>query len=600
MKKTYIHRLVLDSCIQSPTVRRLVILSSCLFLLPVINSYAQGCVPMIECANDTVVCTSPKAQISGDPGYTPEIEDDCDDPNATVVMTGWWSMPLDKCDGEFSQGIIRSWRLLTTSGNADCTDTTYVWRVDIRSDRLICPDGRDTIQCGTVPNPVDNPSLRPPLYQIPGEVPFPLLPGNNACGVTVDFSDEVWPVCGNEKIVIRTWILHDECLQDTMCFDTLVVIDTLGPQIAFDESKLTAEFHDFMGLNGEYLTDTIYTGTDCMGHGILPYAMVSDSCSDTSKVLVSVSSVNGNFASIKYYGNENKVLSVWNIPMEKDIIAYKAIDECGNTSEDTVVVVIRDLTPAVAVCHDAVNLSLTNVEYTFMKAGSMDAESYDNCYVYEILARRTDWMEACGYTESEDNQIYQFYKKFEEWVQNDPGLCKDQFEFGFAPTVPFCCDDVGKEIAVEIMVIDGHCNVDKCWGMVYVEDKLAPIVVESLPDVTITCSAFDAFYQSIVEQSDTDAIQNAFGNYVLSPLDQTQWELQDINCITQALEVSDYWDGLLSDNCGGSLRERYTLPEPGCENTFFKREFIALVSGKNGMEEVLYDVQKVFIEKCPL
>lgn len=601
MKKTSIHRLIQEYCVSSALVP--VILTISFGFLTMDDLSAQpGCEPMLSCVNDTVICTAAKAQITGDPGYTPEITENCGDDKAAVIMTGWWSLPIDKCEGDFSHGIVRSWRLTTSSGYSDCNDTTYVWRVDIRSDRLVCPTGTAMIECGDFPNAADQPSLRPPIYQIPGEEPFPLLPGDNACGVTVEISDEVWPGrCPGERVIFRTWTLHDECWQDTMCIDTLIVEDNTPPDIVFDESKLSDEMHDFMGLMGTYKTDTIRMGTDCEGHGLLPRPVVSDLCSDTSDILVSVSSVLGNFAAIKYYGGENKILSVWNIPPPKDIIAYKVVDECGNASEDTVVVVVEDMTPAVAVCHDAVNLSLTNVDhFTFLKAGSMDAESYDNCYVYEILARRTDWMEACGYEESESNSAYQFYKQYEEWVLNDPGLCQEEFQFGFAPSVPFCCEDVGKEIMVEIMVIDGNCNVDKCWGIVYVEDKLAPIVIEELPDVTISCTAYDAFYQSSVEMSDTGAIRNAFGEYVLSEFDQGQWELRDINCETAMEENTVYWDGLLSDNCGGSLFERYTFPEPGCENSVFKREFIALINGKNGMEEIVYDIQKIHIEKCPL
>ena len=154
---------------------------------------------------------------------------------------------------------------------------------------------------------------------------------------------------------------------------------------------------------------------------------------------------------------------------------------------------------------------------------------------------------------------------------------------------------------VEIMVIDQNCNIDKCWGMVYVEDKIIPVIVEPLADVSITCNAYDQLYQEMFESSDTTAIQQAFGNYVTDVFDQENWTLIDLDCTADANQMmTTYPDGLVDDNCGSSFRERYTLPEAGCIAGKIKREFIALITGHAGPVEQVFATQWITVEKCPL
>ncbi|MBK8502772.1 MAG: T9SS type A sorting domain-containing protein [Saprospiraceae bacterium] len=484
-----------------------------------------------------------------------------------------------------------------------CMDTTYVLRINIESDSLICPSGRDTILCGIDPDPLVNLGLRAPTYQIPGIDTFALTPDTDSlCGVFINVTDSPWPSCGNTKTVIRTWLLHDLCGNEVICHDTLVYIDSIAPMVSFDTSNLALVTHMINGTTRQYLTDTIgMASTGCVGHGLAPYATVKDNCSAASDVSVSVQGLTS-LVTFHYYGNKTITLPLWNIPGEREILVYRSTDGCGNTRMDTVVLIISDQTPATAVCHDKVNLSLTNVDqFSFMKAASMDAESEDNCGIYLILARRTDWLTACGNQDSVQTTIGDFYQHYEDWVAMDPGICQNIYERGFAPEVPFCCEDVGKEIMVEIMIIDFNCNVDKCWGVVNVEDKLPPIVVNALPDITISCNAYVQFYQDMFEQANTSAIQSAFGKYVLALSDRQTFMVQDLLCSDLINPVNrPYLDGLLTDNCGGLFSERYTLPDDGCLNSYILRQFVAVVSTDNGPKELVYATQRIHIEKCPL
>ncbi len=593
--KTCTTRLTLERCISNVQIT----LASLVLCLTFLSSPTRVIAQCLDCTSQVVTCADPAAQLEGDPGYVPDILSPCTEDDVFTSVP--WPVTIDKCAGSYSHAIYRMWRDL--GGVTICTDTTYVLRINIMSDSLLCPMGVDTILCGIDPDPLDSLPLRAPKYGIPGVDTIPLLSDTGPfCGIYVDYDDAEWPSCGQTKVVMRTWTIHDDCGKERQCVDTLVYIDTIPPTVSFDTASLSLESHSFNGISGTYLTDTMdMASAGCVGHGILPYASVSDNCGPASSVSVSVLAVEAGIFH-HYQGDEVPVLSAWNVEPEKEIVVYKSEDACHNFRYDTVIIVVADRTPGVAVCHDAVNLSLTNVDrYTLMKAGSMDAESYDNCNVYQILARRMDWETACGYDPGAQTLVGDFYAHFAEWIMADGGICQDVFEFGFATEVPFCCDDVNQSIMVEIMVIDNNCNVDRCWGLVNVEDKLAPVVVEPLPDVSITCNAYDEFYREIVENGDTTAIREAFGEYVLSVFDQETWTLHDLDCSTEALPVdTDYDDGLISDNCDGTYRERYSFVDGGCDASFFKREFIATIMTHDGPADVVYAIQKIHIEKCPL
>jgi len=559
---------------------------------------AQKCTPWLECKSAVVVTCGELEAYLADSGNDPVITNNCPVP----LKSAPWQRIVTDCDSIYSMNYIRMWSA-ASGGPILCMDTIHVLRTDLSiEDALSCPTGTWTFECGdTLRDALSKPELRAPTYKFPGQEAYPLLPGQEAiCGVSVSFTDEEWALCGNTKTVYRTWRLK-ACATEVTCIDTIVVVDTKSPEFSFDSTKLDLVIHSFGGVTKSYLTDTISTsGLECLGNGIAPYATVFDSCQG-SDVSVSVKGITS-FNTYDYNGGQVIVMPFWNVEGPIELVEYTASDGCGNTTVDTVVLVVRDQTKATAACHDAINISLTNVEdFTFMKAGSLDSESEDNCGIYKILARRTDWLTACDYDTTASSAINAYYDHYQEWVMNDGDLCSASYQRGFTPEVPFCCEDVGKAIMVELMVIDYNCNVDICWGFVNVEDKLPPVVLETLPDVSITCDAYAAFYSQMFADRDTPAIQSSFGSYALDKLTQDSFAVRNIPCsFLDSIENNRYQSGLLSDNCGGQRTERYTIPEDNCQDQFIRREFVAKVSTEDGVKDFVYATQRIFIEKCPL
>ena len=85
---------------------------------------------------------------------------------------------------------------------------------------------------------------------------------------------------------------------------------------------------------------------------------------------------------------------------------------------------------------------------------------------------------------------------------------------GWSKEVPFCCEDACQNVMVELLVMDYWCNWSKCWTMVSVEDKNPPKITHELPDITLTCSGYNALYAEAVEsalQGDFEALQAKLG-----------------------------------------------------------------------------------------
>ena len=102
----------------------------------------------------------------------------------------------------------------------------------------------------------------------------------------------------------------------------------------------------------------------------------------------------------------------------------------------------------------------------------------------------------------------------------------------WAKDVPFTCADACQEPEVELLVLDQCCNFGIGRTSVQLEDQGTARIIRKLPDLEISCEAYNMFYKDIVdagaalnEGSNPDsadiytALDNAFGAYVLTWVD---------------------------------------------------------------------------------
>lgn len=114
---------------------------------------------------------------------------------------------------------------------------------------------------------------------------------------------------------------------------------------------------------------------------------------------------------------------------------------------------------------------------------------------------------------------------------------------GWAEYVPFSCADACKVIPTELLVVDYCCNWSIGTTETYLQEKSPAVLVSELPDLTVSCEAYNLFYKDIVDEaskldngggsgSDTAGVfgrlDDAFGKYITTWVDN-QGRPIDIN-----------------------------------------------------------------------
>src|SRR5690606_31585240 len=94
-------------------------------------------------------------------------------------------------------------------------------------------------------------------------------------------------------------------------------------------------------------------------------------------------------------------------------------------------------------------------------------------------------------------------------------------------------EDACESVTGELLVMDYCCNWGTQWTNIYVEDNSNARLVKYLPDLDISCEAYNTFYKDIVDaaaafaeggsSADTlgafAALDGAFGSYMATWVD---------------------------------------------------------------------------------
>jgi len=121
-------------------------------------------------------------------------------------------------------------------------------------------------------------------------------------------------------------------------------------------------------------------------------------------------------------------------------------------------VTVMDMTAPVVVCDVPTALGINSDGIGYAYASSFDDGSTDACGIDYMQVRRLDNGASCG---------------------------PESTTFG--DFVVFCCEDVGNEVMVELLVVDFAGNENSCMVFVEIQDKFPPAI--SCPaDVTVDCA----------------------------------------------------------------------------------------------------------------
>lgn len=429
----------------------------------------------------------------------------------------------------------------------------------------LAPPADVTLECG--PN-LDLSTTNLGVPTIQGQ---PFINGGFCNLMMSDPSDKVVTLCGNSRVINRTWQFMNMCdplAPPIMIVQTITIIDTGTPSITLPVSQITVD-----ALNNQCISGII----------TLPAATISEVCSP-SQVSVFINTpvgvVNGNGGSIA------------GVPVGNHVITYIVSDPCGLSSSATLTLIVRDNTPPNAICRTFTTIPLNNFGTARAQASVFNNGSSDNCNpVFFKVARMSA-------NDCDPNPQYNDY-------------------------VDFCCSDIqDNNIVIILRVYDvdpgpGIVNpnafqgrFNSCMIEVEVQDKLKPTV--SCPgDITVDCLTDLNFYltNEIPEPED-----NCSANLTASvTLDSTNFDVvckkgfvirtisySDINNEIECNQRITLQNGLISgglveswpanymgESCGGSV-DPDALP-PGHQRPVL-RNFLCGANLAVGWEDMVFQI----------
>jgi hypothetical protein len=296
--------------------------------------------------------------------------------------------------------------------------------------------------------------------------------GTGVCGLGVSYSDQIVNLCNNSYKVVRTWTIFDWCPANggaptqTTHVQYIKIIN-VAPRITFDYLQMDP-------ATGLPVLNATEDGNPphypCYAVAV-PFAIVDPVCDQIVDVTVTTpagDTPNGGLMPAPG-------LAVNGI---YDLI-YRAEDQCGNITLETLTVVVRDRTAPTTLCDEITDVNLSSDGMAVVPADVFDDGSYDNCCLDRFEVRRMN--AGCGTGTS------------------------------FGPTVKFCCADVGAPVTVVFRAVDCNGNTNECMVQVNVNDKEPPVVTHCPANSRITCDWYGDNLESVLnDPNKTSKEKNEF------------------------------------------------------------------------------------------
>ncbi|MBT8230974.1 MAG: C-type lectin domain-containing protein, partial [Bacteroidia bacterium] len=199
----------------------------------------------------------------------------------------------------------------------------------------------------------------------------------------IGYKDQVIPICGNSKKILRKWSVWDACTNEDVLYTQIITImDNAEPECEAPADKT-------------YYTDTHECGSDI----IVEPPVVSNECAGWSyDIEYKVGNYNDYNDDTYVDGNitwdpHSERYTIHNVSFSYDSIwvKYTITDICGNKTDDCVgeFELIDDEQPIPA-CDLYTSIALNNGGLAFAGPSTFDDNSWDNCGVFTKLIQRMD------------------------------------------------------------------------------------------------------------------------------------------------------------------------------------------------------------------
>jgi len=282
---------------------------------------------------------------------------------------------------------------------------------------------------------------------------------DNFCRMSTTFSDqESDEICsfGSQKI-LRSWTVIDWCTDQVLShLQHLYVVDQTPPVITTIEDTVVVAL----------------SGRICQGDIDLSAAVdIIDNCDANPQIIIR--------------GFSSEQLFIQDVPAGYHQIPIEALDACGNSSSDTIQVIVTEETPPVPVTITEVNVSYSSGSAGWISAQLFDNNSADACGPVDIqIARAT---EVNQISSNGTLAVWELRDKCDEDfslydIDQDGELTTDEV---FRDRILFCCEDLNQPIKVYIRVIDQFGNYAETDATVFLSAMDEPIVCDDGDPCTI-------------------------------------------------------------------------------------------------------------------
>ncbi|MCC6816825.1 MAG: T9SS type A sorting domain-containing protein [Saprospiraceae bacterium] len=354
-----------------------------------------------------------------------------------------------------------------------------------------------------------------------------IYPDYAACKIAVTYQDELVPICPKHFKVIRTWTVIDWCMPSGQTvykhYQIIKVVDDRGPVLACQPRM-------------EISTDV----NSCSGTVTIGIPDIISECSEVSFQVGYKTQAGPGLATFEGTSTANVTLlsngkyRITGLPLDSSWVVFRGTDQCGNYTDCATEVIVVDKVPPIPVCDQKTIVSLTIDGTARIDAITFDDHSVDNCEIARYEVKRMD----------------------------DGKPCKTPRGNEFGPSVYFCCEDIGKNLIVQLRVWDKAGNSNTCMVDVAVQDKLPP-VIKCPPPITVSCE----FNYTSLDQ---------FGTVVKYPANRKPIVIDDKYSTIDGEAI----DGYAYDGCKFEIVET-PIPNLKCGTGTITRIFTATDSSNN-------------------
>ncbi|MEM9544813.1 MAG: HYR domain-containing protein [Bacteroidota bacterium] len=401
--------------------------------------------PIILCTeSDTLSCT----QSFDESLITPDVSMSC--AQVDLIKVDEFVEQLS-CDTLFTAKMTTLYTAIDEFGNTSdtCSQTIFLRRTNLDSITPVTPFAlfnNNALNCGSGFATTDQgypfPALSvtgAPRLRLENDGFVDLFPfqSNIICNGYAEFRDEILP--GSSSCVTK--ILRTFTIGEWWCSET-------------NEREFVQliEVVDFDGPNVTCPADmTISTSSfSCEGFTALDLPVVSDACNGTD-IKIDLSAPTSSEGFIANYDGH-----VIDLPVGVNELTYRVYDDCGNRTDCSFNVTVRDDADPIAICDQFTVVGFGLEDLTKVSAEDIDDGSFDECGPVSLSVAR---MDAPGF----DDLI------------------------GFGPDVDITCDDVGNVVMVGLLVTDAGGNTNMCMVSIEVQDKIdAQMLCPG--DMTVECN----------------------------------------------------------------------------------------------------------------